>query len=128
MKKRKIQRDDLLSLKLHRELVAELGSLPNPLTSNPVVFSSYHSPPSYALLIFLFWKSHSEKNYFLYNILHSELTGTEQSPAFQSARSEKAVTKEKTNFTSSLLPWKPENGPSLSRKGQNQEVIETVPT
>lgn len=93
MKKRKVQRDDLLGLMLHRELVAELDSLPNLLTSNPMVFSSYHSPPTYALLIFLFWKSHSEKNYFLYNILHSEVPGTEQSPAFQSARSEKAVTK-----------------------------------
>lgn len=93
MKKLKVQRDDLLGLKLHRELVAELDSLSNLLTSNPVVFSPYHSPPSYALLIFLFWKSHSEKNDFLYTILHSELPGTVQSPAFQSARSEKAVTK-----------------------------------
>lgn len=104
MKKLKVQRDDLLGLKLHRELVAELDSLPNLLTSNPVVFSLYHSSLSYALLIFLFWKIHNEKNEFIYTILHSELPRTVQSPVFQSARSEKAVTKKRYILQPSCCP------------------------
>lgn len=119
MKKPKAQRGDLIGLKTHRELVVELNSFPHLLISNLVFFPLCHLPPSHTsllsvFLIFLFWKTHNEKNYFPYSHILSSLR---QSRAFFLTASKigEGSYQEKTNFTGSLLPCKPERGPRSSR-------------